>query len=199
MSDLFGKQGRTYLSKLRLPEGAQEQLDQDLRLLGNLCEEIKETESLLKKSLEGDRRMELLLTVPGLGAILAAVVALEIDEIERFPSPQKLNAYAGLVPTTHASGGHVYHGRLMKQSNKWLRWALIEASWAAIRHDPYFRTHFTRRRQHKSAQTADVATARRLCEVIWHVLKENRPYEARAPRPQGREDHRNSPAALVSH
>jgi transposase len=197
MSDLFGKRGRDYLRKLELPSGGKEQLEQDIRILETLCEEIKETESFLKKSLEGDRRMELLLTVPGLGPILAAVVALEIDDIQRFPAAPKLVAYAGLVPTTHASGGHVHHGRLMKQSNKWLRWALIEASWVAIRNDPYFRTHFSRRRLHKGAQTADVATARRLCEVIWHVLKENRAYEARPPKPKEKGNPRKSLAALI--
>ena len=197
-SDLFGKQGRNYLRKLELPSVGKEQLEQDIRLLEALFNEIKETESLLKKSLEGDRRMELLLTVPGLGPILAAVVALEIDDIQRFPTAPKLAAYAGLVPTTHASGGHVHHGRLMKQSNKWLRWALIEASWVAIRYDPYFRTHFKRRRLHKSAQMADVATARRLCEVVWHVLKEDRVYEARPPKTQENRNHRKSLAALIS-
>jgi len=65
-------------------------------------------------------------------------VALEIDRIERFPSAAKLAAYAGLVPTTYSSGGHTFHGKLMPQTNKWLRWALVEAAWVAIGLDPYF-------------------------------------------------------------
>jgi transposase len=175
VSDLFGKKGRKYLSRVLLPASAQHLLDQDLKLLDALDTEIKDIEKWIKENLSKDRRVSLLLTVPGLGHLLAVVVALEIDTIERFCHPSKLVAYAGLAPSTHASGGHVVHGRLMKQSNKWLRWALVEAAWAAVRCDPYFRTHFGLRCKHKGAQTAIVAVARRLAEVIWYVLKEDRP------------------------
>ena len=33
----------------------------------------------------------------------------------------------------------------MPQTNKWLRWALVEAAWIAVRLGPYFRTHFANR------------------------------------------------------
>lgn len=179
VSDLFGKRGRDYLSKLELEGAAQELLRQDLELLKTLTEEVRATEKWLQQATQGDHRVELLRTVPGLGELLATVVALEIDRIERFESPAKLSAYAGLVPTTYSSGGHTFHGKLMPQSNKWLRWALVEAAWVAVRLDPYFRAHFAKRRAHKPAQSAIIATARRLLEVVWHVLKENRPYQSR--------------------
>ena len=122
VSDLFGKKGRRYLSRVSLPAAAQHLLSQDLKLLDDLDAEIK------KDNLKADRRTTLLLTVPGLGQLLAGVAGLEIDSIERFACPSKLVAYAGLAPTTHASGGKVTHRRLMKQSNKGLRWALVEAA-----------------------------------------------------------------------
>jgi len=50
--------------------------------------------------------------VPGIGATLAAVIACEINVIERFGSAEKLCTYAKVVPTTYASGGKVAHGRL---------------------------------------------------------------------------------------
>ncbi len=181
VSDIFGKRGRDYLSKVRLEGGAQQLLRQDLGLLTALNEEIRASEKWLHQALEGDHRVELLRTIPGLGALLATVVALEIDRVERFPTAAKLAAYAGLVPTTHSSGGHTFHGKLMAHSNKWLRWALVEAAWVAVRLDPYFRAHFAKRRAHKPAQSAIIATARRLLEVVWHVLKENRPYQDRPP------------------
>jgi len=179
VSDLFGQRGRDYLSKLELEGAAQELVRQDLELLKTLTEEVRATEQGLQQATQGDHRLELLRTVPGLGELLATVVAWEIDRIERFASPAKLSAYAGLVPTTYSSGGHTFHGKLMPQSNKWLRWALVEAAWVAVRLDPYFRAHFAKRRAHQPAQSAIIATARRLLEVVWHVLKENRPYQSR--------------------
>jgi len=99
----------------------------------------------------------------------------------RFESPAKLAAYARLVPTTYSSGGHIFHGGLIAQSSKWLRRARVEAAWVSVRSDPYLRAHFAWRRAHKPAQSAIIATARRLLEVVWHVLKENRPYQSRPP------------------
>ena len=89
-SDLFGKRGRNYLSKVELPGCAQDLLSQDLRLLELLGSEVRQAEKLLAQALKGDRRVELLLTIPGLGVLLATVVVLEIDRIERFVRPAKL-------------------------------------------------------------------------------------------------------------
>lgn len=194
-SDAFGKRGLDYLAKVNLEEGARAQLDQDIRLLQTLNEEIRETEKRLRQSLKGNRQVLLLETLPGIGAITAAVVALEIDDIHRFADARKLAAYAGLVPSVHASGGKIHHGRLMKQSNKWLRWALVEAAWVAVRHDPYFRSLYGKHAR-KGSQTAIVVTARRLLEVVWHVLTEDRPYEVR-PFQKAKETRQNSPAALT--
>jgi transposase len=94
VSDIFGKRGRDYLAKVELPGVAQDLLRQDLRLLQLLSAEVRETETLLARTLKDDRRVELLRTIPGLGVLLATVVALEIDRIDRFVSPSKLVSYA---------------------------------------------------------------------------------------------------------
>ena len=181
VTDVFGKAGRDYLAKVELPGCAQDLLSQDLRVLQFLTEEIHKTESLLSRSVSEDRRVQRLRTIPGLGVLLATLVALEIDRVERFARPAKLVAYAGLVPTTYSSGGKTSHGGLMKMSNKWLRWALVEAAWVAVRRDPYFRHHFAMRCRHKGSKTAIIAVARRLAEVVWHVLSEDRDYQIRQP------------------
>jgi hypothetical protein len=73
----------------------------------------------------------------------------------------------------------------------------VEAAWVAVRLDPYFRTHFGQRSAHKPVQSAIVATARRLLEVVLHVLKEDRPYQSRPPVGSQRKL-RTSSAALVT-
>lgn len=91
-------------------------------------------------------RLLLLLTVPGLGQLLATVVALEIDRIDRFRRSSKLVAYAGLVPSTYSSGGKTSHGGPMKMSNKWLRWALVPTNVLAPSvHAKSLTTRFQRR------------------------------------------------------
>jgi len=179
LSDLFGRAGRTYLAALELPAYEGALLQGHLRLLGTLDEHLKETEGWLSEALQEDRRVSLLRTVPGLGPILGALVALEIDDISRFPVSAKLCAYAGLVPSVHSSGGKTYCGRLLFQSNHHLRWAMIEAAWLALGRSPYCRAYYERIRRHKNHNVAITALARRLLEIVHAILTEDRPYQER--------------------
>ncbi|MEM9445789.1 MAG: IS110 family transposase [Verrucomicrobiota bacterium] len=113
--------------------------------------------------------MQLLLSTPGLGRILASVVAAEIEDIERFPNSAKLCAYAGLVATTKASVGQVYHGKMLQGCNKWMRWAMIEAAWVAVGCDSYLGSLYRHHRERgKKANTAISIVARRMCQIIWN-------------------------------
>lgn len=183
-SDLFGKKGRRLLHEAlgQLPEPDADLLRQDLELLEQLDEHIRASEGWLREAVEGDERVAWVQSIPGLGKFLALVVVAEIDRIERFPSPQKLASYAGLVPSTYASGGRVHHGRLTKQGNKYLRWALVEAVWPAIRTSAWLRVDYERIKARHGANGAKAAVARKLAHLVWHVLRERRLYEERRPR-----------------
>ena len=178
-SDLFGVGGRKFLHALELPQPDQNLLRQDLELYKFINDQIKQTVKWIQGIMKENRYHEIIKSITGFGPILSALVALEIDTIDRFPHPGKLSAYAGLVPTTYASGGKVFHGDLLPQCNRWLRYAFIEASWVAATHSPYFRGLYLRMKQKKSVNTAIVAVARRLSEVAYCCLKENRYYEER--------------------
>lgn len=199
VTDLFGKRGLAYLKALAWEGVEGEILREQLVLLETLNTLVKEAERELTRLLGADPRVQRLRTVPGLGPILAAVVALEIDDITRFRHPAKLAAYAGLVPTTSASGGRTYHGHLLPSSNKWLRWAFVEAAWVALRHSPYCRTVFETIKRRKGPHTAAIALARRLNEIVWHVLTEQRAYEERpVHRPRAARAHTALSAALTT-
>jgi transposase len=198
LTDIFGKRGTNYLRRLNLPGVDGEILRENLQLLETLNTLIKEAEREIESLLGEDPRVKLLRTVPGFGPILAALAALEIDRIERFISPSKLASYTGLVPSTYAFGGKLFHGKLIPMSNKWLRWVLVEAAWASIRTSPYCRVYFESHKRHKGPHTAAIALARRLSMIIWHVLKENRVYEERPfPRQRRTSITATSPAALT--
>lgn len=94
---------------------------------------IKDTQSQIDKRSIKDRDIELLKTIPGIGTFTAFLVKSEIDDISRFSSKGKLSSYAGLIPSTHSSGQRLHHGRIVKQGNKFLRWALTEATQTSVR------------------------------------------------------------------
>ncbi len=179
VTDLFGRGGTTYLKKLKLSGVDRKIMRENLELLEALDTLIKDAEREIQHLLGDDPRVTMLRSIPGLGPILAVVVALEIDDITRFGAAPKLAAYAGLVPSTYASGGKVFHGHLLHMSNKWLRWAFIEAAWVAMRNSPYCRAYYETRKRRKGPHIAIVALARRISEIVWHVLNEKRVYQER--------------------
>ena len=176
VAELFSKAGLAWLRALALDETERTILDAELELLEHLGGQIAHGERVLAGIGRRDERLARLLTIPGIGRTVALVVLAEVDEIKRVKTPAKLHAYAGLVPRVHASGGHVRHGPLVATCNKWLRWALIEAVWPATRADAGLRAYCRRVAHRKGANTAKVATARRLLTIVYRVLKEHREY-----------------------
>ena len=178
-SDIFGKAGREELSRIDIPAPDNLLLKAHLEILDHIQEQVGNSEQWIRDAVADNPGMAILRTIPGLGKVLAPLVVMEIDDIHRFSSPGKLCAYAGLVPSTYASGGKVRHGRLISSCNRWLKWAFVEASWVAQRTSPYCHNYYERIKKRKGTNSAATALARRLCEITWYCLTDNRPYEER--------------------
>jgi len=116
------------------------------------------------------------MTIPGIGRAFALLLISEIDDVGRFRTKKKLHAYAGLVPSTHSSGGRTFHGRIIKGGNKYIRWAMVEAVWPAIQKDLALNEFYHRLARKKGSNPAKVAAARRLLTIVYRVLSENREY-----------------------
>ena len=142
VSDLFGRRGLKFLREVTLSEREGWLLRQELQLLEELNAHIARSDEAVKRLAQEDPRSAWLQSIPGIGPFFALLLLLEIDTIERFANPAKLVAYAGLIPSTSASGGKVYHGRLVYQANRHLRWAFIEIALLAIRSDPDLRAYY---------------------------------------------------------
>lgn len=174
--EVFGTYGIEWLREISLPEIPRKLLDQELKLLLELKERIKENNWLIEELARGNGKVKRLISIPGIGRFFAVLILSEIGDIKRFRNPNKLAAYVGLVPSTYASGGKVFHGRIIKQGNKWLRWAFVEAIWPAIVKDKGLRYYYNCNLR-KGANRAKVATARRLLKIVYHVLSEDREYK----------------------
>jgi len=181
----FGKKGRADLGKLALEDPDDLLLRQQLVMLESLAHAMRELEEKIALNGKADEAVRLLSTIPGLGPILGNVIATEIDGIARFGASDQLCAYAGLIPTTSSSGDKTYHGRLVSGCNKWLRWALVESAWVAVGCDAYFGGLYRHHRARgKKANTAIMITARRMCQIIFCVLHEQRPLPGASVEPE---------------
>jgi transposase len=176
-SDLFGKAGMAFLRSLPLPENYRIALDGYLNVLDTVREEIKTVSKRVQQVAEKDQDAMLLMSIPGVGYYSALLIKSEIGDVNRFPSAKRLCSYSGLVPSTHTSGNVNYHGHITKRGSKWLRWILIEAAIHAAKRPGPLRFFYYKVARKKGGQIAKVATARKLLEWIYHILREGRSYQ----------------------
>lgn len=183
-SDIFGVRGRKLLQSRmnELPLHTRRSVEVQLKLLDQVEEQIQECEKDIKEVIEKTPAMKLLTTLPGVGPILAIVIALEVGDVERFPRAEKLASYAGTVPRVKESGGKVRYGKVRPDVNRYLKWAFVEAANSAVinqtrwadRHVVRLYLRIMRRRGHGKAV---VAVARHLAEATYWMLKKNEPYK----------------------
>jgi transposase len=175
-TDLFGKRGRAFLEAVELSAASDTCRKVWLEVLDALGVLIRRMEEQLYRSLAEDPRAEILQSLPGVGKLTAYLLLAEIGPIERFSRPEKLVGYAGLCPSTRESAEKVHHGRVGPAGRAYLKWALVEAAHTAARRDPYFAKIHARLRVSKGNGKATVAVARKMTWILWHMLRENRPY-----------------------
>jgi transposase len=184
LGDLFGKAGRQQLATIKVSDIDRIQIDRGLDFIGDIDGRIKQSEMTIKAMTKTNGNVKLLKTIPGIGEFFARLIDAEIDDIGRFRNPKTLAAYAGLVPSTYSSGGKTYHGKIIKQGNKWLRWAFVEAVAPAVATDPQLRAQYEHLK-FKGTNKARVAVARKLLTIAFQILRDQRPYERRANGEEG--------------
>lgn len=174
--DVFGRKGKQWLQSVSLANGQRRILDNLMELEEMLCIKTKQSDGLVKELFEEDSDCKLLETIPGFGIFLSVLTKIEIYQLSRFRSPAHLACYAGIVPSTYSSGGKTFHGRIVKGGNKWLRWAFIEAAIHAAQSQGELKRFYIRIMRKKGTKIARVATARKLCPIVYRVLTERTPY-----------------------
>lgn len=182
-SDPYGKSARKELEARiePLPPQTRWVVRQMLMALDGLTVQIGELEQRLEELVEVTPAMQWLETLPGVGLILAATIALEIGEISRFATAQRLASYAGTTPRVHSSGDRTRYGRTRPDVNRYLKWAFSEAgNSVAVHHrscpDRHVSQLYFRLRQRKGHSKAVGAVARHLAEAAFYVLSRQEAY-----------------------
>jgi len=172
VSDVFGVRGRLLLAEVRLDAPYRARVNSLCRLVDAYDWEIDLAAKLVTQRLRHDRGYHVIQQLPGVGAVLAAVLVAEIGEVTRFSSARHLCSWAGLTPRHRESDTKVHRGRVTKQGSPLLRWAAIEAvqkmppdaGWLVST-----REQITARR---GRQIATVAVARKLLTLVYYGLRD---------------------------
>jgi transposase len=183
VSDLFGVRGRQLLRQRLelLPPHTAYATTRLLEQVETLQREVRDFERRMHAVFTRTPEIALLMTLPGVGPILAVVIALEVGDVTRFATAEKLAAYAGTTPRVHASGGKIRYGPVRPDVNRYLKWAFFEAANAICvrrgrtpnRHVSRLYGRVARRRGHPKAIGA---VARHLAEATDWILTRRKAY-----------------------
>jgi len=164
-----------WLEEIRLTEETgTESLQSLLRSLNFHRSELLIISRRIRKLAQGDRYKrdyEQLVTIPGIGLIVAMTILTEIGDISRFSSVDHFRSYLGLIPTAHSSGEKDHPGKITNRTNKHLRALLVEATWSAIRTDAGYLHTYRRYKQRMKENHALIRTAKKLANQIYYTLK----------------------------
>jgi len=134
-----------------------------------------EREILNQAKLRDDYRA--LLTVSGIGRILALTIALETGEIIRFAGPGNFASYARVVNSRRESNGKKKGEGNAKCGNKYLAWAFIEAAHFAVRYDATIKRFYQKKCSKALTVVAIKAVAHKLARASYHVMRSGQPFD----------------------
>jgi transposase len=117
-------------------------------------------------------------SIIGVGDTLGAIIIGEIGDISRFDSASKLVAFAGLDVKVNQSGNFVgTQNKISKRGSPYLRRAIWSAANRAAFADPALSIYYqSLRARGKHHLTAVGAVARKMCNIVFAVLRDNKPY-----------------------
>jgi transposase len=98
-----------------------------------LSQQIDEADRELVRMAKADSTCRRLMTVPGVGPVTAVRFVAAIDSVDRFESAHKVEAYLGLTPGENSSSDRQHRTSITKAGSTSVRWALVQAAWAARR------------------------------------------------------------------
>jgi transposase len=181
LTDMFGKAGRAFLSRVELPAAERTLLDAALRTLDFLELEVLAAEKALAKLVYEDEQIRRLLTIPGIALTSAAGLKAAIGDIGRFRRPANLVSYFGLNPAVYQTGMKAYSGHISRQGRSHARTVCVEAAHQLVRVPGPFHAFFLRLRRRKPYNVAITAVARKLTVLVWHMLANNENYRYASP------------------
>ncbi len=152
------------------------ELKHTLRLIGELDSEISEIESEIKRIM--DEIHSPILTIPGIGYRMGAMILAEIGDFSRFDSPDKILAYAGASPSTYQSGQlESSYSHMEKRGSRYLRFALINAAKYVCHWDETFGAYLQKKiSEGKHYNVAITHVTKKLVRLIYAMEKSGKPY-----------------------
>jgi transposase len=178
--------GRKYFTQLlERVEDVPESVKELLRMSRGNLELFAAAQKRLVKALRSNpliqERVERLMSIPGVGQIMAMTWVLEIGDPARFRSSRQVISYCGLCSAQRESAGKEQRGPISKKRNKHLQSMLIEAAKIAPMWNPQLAALYEKELGKGNRNRATLAVARKMVEFMLAVDRRGTPFVAEAP------------------
>ena len=149
----------------------------NIAVIATLQSQIEVLEKRLQERVKPRPQYGLLTSVPGIGQTLATVIFLETGPIDRFAAVGNFASYARCVDSVHTSNRKKKGEGNVKNGNKYLAWAFVEAANFAVRFCPEAKRFHERKKARTNNIVATKALAHKLARACYHILKEGKPFD----------------------
>jgi transposase len=144
----------------------------------HVTEHKKQLERYFKGQLRPTPTLQLLVSIPGIGDITGAIIAMETGEISRFADAKHYASYCRLAPGAKDSGGKHRHRSGSKDGNQYLKYAFTEAALKAARFYPEIRQFAACLEQRSNQSIARTVVAKELSKITYYVLSREEKFKA---------------------
>ena len=172
MRHLTVKELGMWLEEEHLTLSAQANLDS----VNFLKQKIKQLEKAIIQKVKLNKAFKYLLTVPGIGNILAMTIMLEVGDINRFSKVGNFTSYCRCVPSRRLSDGKTKGYGNRKNGNRYLSWAFTEAAHLGRRHNEQFRRYYNRKVAQANTSLATKALSNKLARICYFIIKDQVPF-----------------------
>jgi transposase len=172
MRHLTVKELGMWLEEEHLTLSAQANLDS----VNFLKQKIKQLEKAIIQKVKLNKAFKYLLTVPGIGNILAMTIMLEVGDINRFSKVGNFTSYCRCVPSRRLSDGKTKGYGNRKNGNRYLSWAFTEAAHLGRRHNEQFRRYYNRKVAQANTSLATKALSNKLARICYFIIKVQVPF-----------------------
>ncbi|HEY6879333.1 MAG TPA: IS110 family transposase [Polyangiales bacterium] len=153
----------------------------NLEVIATLSAQISRLEGEILQQVKLAAQFAPLLSISGVGRILALTIMLESGAMERFAKVGNFSSYARCVDSKRLSNDKKKGEGNRKSGNKYLAWAFVEAAHFAVRYSPRIKRFYERKAAKTNKVVAIKAVAHKLARAAYHVMREQVPFdEARA-------------------
>jgi transposase len=151
----------------------------NVAVIQTLSAQIEKLEQRLRQEVKPRAEFKLLTTTPGIAEILATTIMLETGTVERFAGVGNFSSYARCVDSKRVSNGKKKGQGNVKNGNRYLAWAFIEAAHFACRYCPEAKRFYDRKKARTNSIVATKALAHKLARACYHMLKEKQPFDVK--------------------